>query len=994
MLDFLVLGSVEARFGDQPVKLGRRHERRLLGLLLLEAQRPIATERLLDLVWDGDPPRSARTVMYTHISRLRSILRPSGVGLLANGGGYLVDVDPRHVDLHRFVAMIDRARQLTEAASRAEALADALRLWRGPLMSDVADDHLRRRVGAGIEELRLTAIESLAEAWLAEGQYELAAVDLVDLVERHPTRERFVCLLMTALYRAGRQIDALTCYHVSRERLRSEFGVDPGPELANLHLRVLQNDPLLANPPTTTPAVLSRRLAKPAAVRVGARQLPRDLVDFVGRDEPLGHLISAIPGPALVGSAPSVVLAIDGMAGVGKTALAVHAGHLIGDRYPDAHLYLDLRGHSDQAPLEPATALDVLLRQIGVQGEHLPEGLPARVARWRRELAGRRVLLLLDNVATSEQVDPVLPGVDGCLTLITSRRRLVGLDGAQPLSLDVLTTEESFDLQRRIVGDRIAADPEGAAEVTRLCGQLALAIRLAAARLAHRPAWTVGDLVARLRSARPAPVALTAEGRSLPAAFALSYDQVGDSEQRMFRLLALHPGTQLDVHAAAALADLDLDQAASLLDELVDSHLLHEPTAGRYQLHDLMRAYAQGLLRTRETPDESRGAIERLLDCYLHTAVAASTPLEVVSFDYDLGPAPRHMVGPLDAAGARQWFNEERANLVASISAAQEFALDEHAWKLTRALWRYVFEVGHIDDLIRTHVIALRCAQRSRNRRGAAVTRNYLASGYNQVGRLVEAEDHLRAVLAYNIENGNRPREANTQYLLAGVVHWLGRYPEAMDLLHRSNQLRAEVGDEVGVGFGYTMLGEICTTLGRLDEALDWNQKGLDILRRLGQPYTTTVAHAHLGATFLAMGRLTDAEHHLNRSIDMKRSVGAAVGESVVLNNLAVLDRMRGRHDPALDRHLDALAAAQHGGERIHECLIRNSHGVTLRMAGDVEAALSQHRQALAMALEMRIPVEEARALAGLADLVANTDPGAAADHREQALRIFKQVGV
>ncbi|HTF06850.1 MAG TPA: tetratricopeptide repeat protein, partial [Asanoa sp.] len=781
-------------------------------------------------------------------------------------------------------------------------------------------------------------------------------------------------------------IDALTCYHDTRVRLRADFGVDPGPELAQLHLRVLKNDPTLE---TTTPP---RRLTTGAAPPGDApRHLPRDLADFVGRDEALRQLTASVSAPATVTAGASVVLAIDGMPGVGKTALAVRTAHLVADRYPDAHLYLDLHGHSERAPVEPAKALDALLRQLGVPGEQIPEGLAARAGRWRRELAGRRVLLLLDNAATSEQVDPLLPGADGCLTLITSRRRLVGLDGAAPLSLDVLTAAESADLQLRIVGDRISADPEGAAEVGRLCAHLALAIRLAAARLAHRPAWTVQDLVDRLRSARPAPAELTAEGRSLPAAFALSYDHVTDPERRMFRLLGLHPGMRFDIHAAAALADLDLDEAAGVLDGLVDAHMLHEPAVGQYQLHDLMRAYARGLLQTQETPDQRRGAVERLLDCYLHIAVAASTPHEVTPVDYDLGPAPRYAVALVDAAGARQWFGVERANLVASIRLAEEFALDEQAWKLTRALWRHVYETGHTDDLLTTHLIALRCTLRSRDRRGEAVTRNFLASGYNQLGRLVEAEDHLRAVLAYNVASGDRYREANTQYLLAGVVHWLGRYPEAIDYLHRSNKMRGEVGDEAGTGFGYTMLGEICTTLGRLDEALDWNQRGLDILRRLGQPYPIAIAHAHLGATLLAMHRLDEAEHHLHRSIELKRSAGARIGESGVLNNLAVLDRLRGRHDSALDHHLRALTAAQDGGERIHECVIRNSYAVTLRLAGDLEAARAQHRQALAMALEMRIPVEEGRALAGLADLAAGDT---AADQRNQALQIFSRLGV
>ena len=947
---------------------------------MLEAPRPISTDRLLELVWDDEPPPSARGVIHTHVSRLRSVLRHHDVALVAHGDGYLVNVDKRHVDVHRFVAMTYRAQQLTDAAPRVAALAEALSLWRGPLMSDVAGEQLRQRVGASLEQLRLTTLEQLAAARLSDGQLDRVVVDLVELVEQHPTRERLVCLLITALYRAGRQIDALTCYRSTRDRLRSEFGVDPGPELVQLHLRVLQNDPTLGTPVPNTPPRLSEPVARAGAPRQLVA-LPRDLVDFVGRDEELRRLLGSIPAPARAAAAASVALAIDGMPGVGKTALAVHAAHLVANRYPDAQVYLDLHGHSERAPIEPATALDALLRQLGVPGEQIPEELQARVDRWRRELVGRRVLLVLDNAATSAQIDSLLPVAAGCLTLITSRRRLVGLDGAQPLSLDVLTPRESIDLQLRIVGDRISADPQGAADVGRLCAHLALAIRLAAARLAHRPAWTVQDLITRLRSARPAPAELTAEGRSVPAAFALSYDHVTDPEQRMFRLLSLHPGSQLDVRAAAALADLDLDEAARVLDGLVDAHMLQEPSAGRYQLHDLMRAYARGLLQTQETPDQRHSAIERLLDCYLHIAATASAPRELIPFDYNLGLPPRYALGPLDVPGAWQWFTLERPNLVASIRVAEDVVLDEHAWKLTRALWRHLFEAGHTDDLVATHLVALRCALRSQDWRAEAITRKFLASGYDQAGRLVEAEEHLRAVLAYDVAGEDRAREANTQYLLAGVIHRLGRYTEAMDYLHRSNNLRGEVGDEVGVGYGYTMLGEICTTLGRLDEALEWNQRGLEICRRLGQPYTTAIAHGHLGASLLALGRLDEAEHHLRRSLEIKRSAGAVVGESGVVNDLAVLDRMRGLHDSALDHHVRALASAHGGGERVHECEIRNSYAVTLRLAGDLDAARSQHRQALAMAVEMRIPVEEGRALAGLAEALRRHRP----ERRRQA---------
>ncbi len=988
---FGVLGPLWIREQAGRTPVPARRDRVVLAVLLLAANRVVEPDRLVDALWGDAPPSTARAQVHSCISRLRRLLPEDA--LHTEPSGYQLRVGPDELDCFVFETTVAKARALSVAGHAEQAAAayrSALALWRGAAFADVDSPAVRAARGR-YEEQRWRVTEECLDLELGLGRATDLVAELTDLVHRHPTRERLRGQLMLALYRAGRQADALAAYREARRELAETLGVEPGTDLAELHRRILRQDPDLGDP-AQVGAPLPEAPVEPA------RCLPRDIADFTGRDALLAQLMAAVPDADRVGDVPSVIHAIDGMPGVGKTALAVHLAHLVADRYPDAQLHVDLHGHSDRAPLEPAAALDTLLRQLGIPGERIPDGLEARVARWRSELAGRRVLLLLDNAANSAQVTDLLPGGSGCLTVVTSRSRLAGLDGVRPVSLDVLTPGEAVALQRRIVGDRIAAAPEAAAEVARRCGYLALALRLAAARLAHRPAWSVPDLVSRLGDVRPALHEIAAEGRDVTAAFALSYEQLTAPAQRLFRLLGLHPGSTFEARAAAALADVEVSEAALTLDRLVDAHLVEEPTTGRYRLHDLLREYARQLAESGEPDAERAAAVHRLLDYYMHSAIAVSPPLETYRFDYRLADPPPRQALPArtapDQEAAFAWFAEERANLVAAIRLAAETGSDCHVWRLTRASWRFLFLSGHTDDVIATHLLALRCAERSGDRYAAAVTRNYLASGYFRQGRYAEALDQLLAALAYMRESGDRSGEANALYLTGTVLERLCRYPEALDYLEQSAAAREEEGNQLGVALAYSVIGVIYTAQGRYAEALDRHERCLDIVRRVGTRFTEGIAYGHIGVALLRMGRLAEAERNLLRALDLKRRSNNEVGEAEVVNDLAVLHRVRGNLDAALACHRDALRMVTAGGDRSTECATRNAYGVTLRLAGDVAEAREQHRRALAMAGRIGNPIEEGRALHGLAELDHATDPAAAEERWRDAWKIFNELGV
>ncbi|MGV9567159.1 BTAD domain-containing putative transcriptional regulator [Streptomyces sp. NPDC003480] len=595
MLECRVLGLLEVWCGLDRLGLSGRKRQTVLGALLLADGEPVSLNRLIDTVWEHRAPATAAKQIRNVASDLRGTHPEIAERLTLAGDGYRLALDGWRLDARTFTEQVARARHHRDEGRLSQALEEfraALGLWRGPALTGLESPALRAQT-AVLEELRLAAMEERVELELAQGRHESVIGDLSAWVAENPLRERLVAQLMLALYRSGAQARALTVYEETRRILRRELGVSPGAELRELHHRILRSE--------------GRPSARPA---LATNNLPSAAMHFTGRAFEMRTLSEVAHGYADGGRPPSAapaVVAIDGMAGIGKTALAVHAAHAFTPLYPDAQLFVDLGGcAADGRPLDPAVALGTLLTAFGFPPDEMPEGLAERSATWRRVLAGRRALILLDNGADTQQILPLLPGVPGCLTIVTSRTRLTDLIATCHLTLREMTSAEGRDLFGRMVGtQRAAAEREAVDTVVDGCGRLPLAIRLAAAKLRHRTSWSVAHLASRLARRRQRLATLEAEDGGLVEVFRQSYLGLSRAQRHVFRLLGQLPVDHIETYTVAGLAGISLEQADALLESLVDAHLLGTSIPGRYVIHELLHAYAGQLAA--ETPAADPG---------------------------------------------------------------------------------------------------------------------------------------------------------------------------------------------------------------------------------------------------------------------------------------------------------------------------------------------------------------------------------------------------
>uniref|UniRef100_A0AAU1LUD1 Winged helix-turn-helix domain-containing protein n=1 Tax=Streptomyces sp. NBC_00148 TaxID=2903626 RepID=A0AAU1LUD1_9ACTN len=587
-MDFLVLGPVEVRESGVSVRLSGMRRRRLLALLLLNARHAVSMDFLVDELWQ-DPPASARHQVHNAIRDLRAALAgPAGAGLITVDVGYRLDVPAGAVDAHRFTDGVRAARAARREGRDAEAmrlLQAAVDLWRGDAFDGI-DCPSVTAAAAGLDEQRLSAVEELMELRLAAGETGSLVAELSALTARYPLRDALRGSLMLALYRGGRQADALAVYGEGRRLLADELGLEPGPRLRRLQAEILADAPRVQRR-TPAPARPAPATARP----VQDNYLPRDLPDFTGRTTELALLDRAV-GDRTAGSPRTVV--IDGMGGIGKTALAVHFAHHRTPDHPDGQYYVDLHGFSPaRAPLAPEEALGVLLRSDGAAPDALPAGLAELSAIWRSRLAGRRALLVLDNAADAAQVAPLLPGTGDTLALITTRRKLTATDGALSLPLGALGTADAETLFRRIAGD--ACTGASLTRTVALCGHHPLALRIAATRLRDRPSWTVPDVTARLCTSAGRTAFLRTADRDLMSVLALSYEQLPYEAQEFIRTLALHPAAVHDIPQACAATGLAPSAVECLFDTLLDHNLADEPSPAHLAIPPLLRDCAHTL---------------------------------------------------------------------------------------------------------------------------------------------------------------------------------------------------------------------------------------------------------------------------------------------------------------------------------------------------------------------------------------------------------------
>ena len=776
--------------------------------------------------------------------------------------------------------------------------------------------------------------------------------------------------------------------------------------------------------------------AKSGGSAGAGRQLPADLATFTGRGRELRAIVDGI-GEVPAGGPTVVISAIDGMAGVGKSALAVRAAHLLTDRFPDGQLFLDLHGYTQgMVPREPADALASLLTLLGVPPGKIPAELDARAAAYRVRLAGTRTLVLLDNAASEAQVRPLIPGDAGCLVLITSRRRLKALDSTQSVALDVLPELDAVALLRALVEpSRAPAQDPGWAQVAELCGYLPLALRISAALIRHRPAWTLGHLADKLRAAPLDLDSFTDGERDLAAVFNLSYQTLDAGQQRLLRRLGLSPGADTDAYATAALLDTDPARAERLLQDLVDHHLLSEPAAGRYQMHDLIRAYAHTQTTTLDPEPERELALDRLLHYYAHTAQTASHLTNRFPRPASGGPAPAYMPDLSDPDSAREWLRVEQPNLDAAFTHAHTHHLDAHTIALAAGLadflhtdgpWARALDVHHTaadaaERLGRpaAHATALTDLGRARSQTGDypgaghALTRaveiyhgidhhlgeatalTALGRVRGQTGDYAAAVDALTQALRIYHGIDHRLGEATALTALGRVRYMTGDYPGACDELGRAAEICRATGHRISEATALTDLGNAREMTGDYAGAGEAALRALEVHRALGHRLGEAGALATLGGVRQRTGDYPGADDAVTRGLEIYRALGHRLGEAYALTILGRVRFQAGDYPGACNTLNLAMEIYRETGERGNEAWALNHYAAAIAATGDRTRALALYQQALAMNQELNKPDDEAISLEGIADhhlIAGKTIQGAT--HLRQALGIYQRLGI
>lgn len=693
---FCVLGPMRAWRDDIEVDLGSPQQQAVLAMLLLREGRLTLSSELISAIWGADPPRAAAGTVRTYISRLRRSLESgvdSAVRIDSFGGGYALEVDPAALDHTLFHLHISRAREARKNADPAavdESLREAIALVRGTPLAGVPGPYAEIQRSAILQALLSARAHRLA-ATLELGQHSEAVAELSTLTTEYPLREQFRELLMLALYRSGRQADALAVFQSVRRRLADDLGIDPGPRLQSLHQRILDNDPNLFQ--LTTIRAPSR--SSTFTTWLTPRQLPADLADFTGRDRVLAEITEALTRPDAV-----PVVAIAGMGGVGKTALAVHAAHGVRDHFPDGQVFVQLDALGD-SPAEPRDVLANLLRTFRPIAEPLPETLGERAALWRTMLSGRRVLIVLDDAAHSAQVQHLLPATPGCAVLVTGRRRLMDLPGSDWITLDVFEPDEALTLLGRMAGhDRVAAEPRAARNLVAACSHIPHAVRCGGARLIARPDWSIADFERRVTEEMSQLTKHYEDSLAITDPFARGFQQLDAEQVRAFRLLAVPDGQEISTAAAAAMLELPEAVAETLLESLANVHLIEAGVRGRYRYHGLVRWFARHRAFIEDGGPAGLAALGRLLRFYHATARNSLMPLDTLTFA-PRSPEPGEGLTFATRREAAAWLLLERDNISATArqAAAQATMLSPEAVhalrRLTPLVRRFDIDASH-----------------------------------------------------------------------------------------------------------------------------------------------------------------------------------------------------------------------------------------------------------------------------------------------------------
>lgn len=1025
-MEFRILGQVELWADGKRYDLGSRKERGVLAVLLWEL-RPVPAETLISRIWGSEPSDSALKSLYENVSRLRRSLRSAGgtgQELSQRSGSYALCVSRQDVDVWQFRSLRDQARAAAAGGDYGRAfdlLDTADTCWRGiPL--DGLDGDWAEGVRVALDEERLAARLQRIKSGLHMDRHVELVGEIAAMVRQQPPNEDLLDLYFRALYGAGRKAEALSAYVEAEHRWREGYGGDLGQALRDLHRLMLRDDPTLSAAPPAQPA--DRRLVTDAST------MPRDNPDFTGRAAELATLASWLDSDETRSSVPIVVMS--GMAGVGKTALAVHAAHRLHKRYPD-QLYLPLRTHqNDGEPLAPTAALGTLLRMLGVPDKVIPADLEDRAALWRFKLTDRRALILLDDAFDADQVLPLLPGVPGCLVLVTSRRRTLNLPGMLSLPLRPLPLADALEHFARAAGAHIdvPADKAAAASVVRLCGRVPLEIQVAGSRLRGHPAWGVSDLASRLRDIRSID-------RDMNAALALSYRYLTAGQQRLFRWLALHPGDSFSTHAARAMAGGDSPAGAVQgLEVLLDFHLIEEPTPGRFTLHTLIREYAADLTEAVDTEPDRQAATQRLLDYYV--ALADRADQMIHPFAKRIEVRGMLTAPSLPTLRTRREclasLHAEKTSMLAVARHAAAKGWPVHAGLLAHLLGGFLDTWGDWTAAIDLHRRAIAAWRATGDASGEATALTDLAFVLCRTGQHAEAADRARDGLAVARAASDKACEATALDTLGIIFSLSAMYMEALACHDQALAIRRDLGDRHGEADVLSHSGMSAARLGRQRYALRRAELALTAYRELGDLQGATNALNNLGGLQQDAGCYDEALVSYQQAKAAFLEMGDRQGEAIALSNIGDIHRLSGSQRNAVVDYRAALDIFRAIGDRRSEAETLNGMAAAFSHTGDLRAAIGHYEKALALAIELaerhaqatshlgigevRLaekhylsaaddyraalklsrdiadPVHEARALYGLGHAVLHTEgPMAARDHWRAALATFEATG-
>ncbi len=998
-IEFRLLGRLVVRRGEAEVAIPSGKQRVLLAALLLNANRFVPAGELAAVLWDTAIPPTAQASLRNHVKRLREALGDADHRRISTvEGGYMITAAAAELDIAQFeelAAAGHRAARAGQWSSATAQLSAALALWRGQPLSDVQSDTLALRQLPRLLEQRLLATEARIEAEIHLGCHAEVITELRQLVAAEPMRERLHGLLMLALYRNGQPAEALAAYRAVRAVLNAELGIEPAPLLRELQQQILRGDPGLAA--MGTQGTVN---AGPAGTRAGAvpRQLPAAVACFTGRDTELAALTGLLEAQSGVRPPAVVISAIGGTAGVGKTALAVQWAHQVSGRFPDGQLYMNLRGYDPHEPVLTTDALAGFLGTLGVPGPEIPDGAEDRARLYRSKLAGRRVLVLLDNARDGDQVRPLLPGDPSCVAVVTSRDALAGLvaaDGARRLDLDVLPLADAVALLRSLIGPRADADPGAVAALAVLCARLPLALRIAAELATARASAPLAELVGEIAASRLDSLDAGEHRADVRAVFSWSVRQLSDDAAEAFALLGLHPGADLDVHATAALTGTTTGQARRVLGRLQRASLLQVAGAGRYGMHDLLRAYACEQAAAGDTGGQCQQALTRLFDYYLAAAAAAMDVLL---------PAEAHRRPRITAAAAvvpvmpgeadaRAWLDTERANLVAVIAHCARHGWPRHVAGLAGTMFRYLMTGSHLPEALTIYGHALQAARLSCDVAAEASALGGLGGICVGKGQFRDAVGHYQAALERYRQCGDRVGQGRILQNLGITEHQLHNYRSATGYYREAMAAYKDARDRLGVAGTLANLASAEAELGLHDEAVEHLRRALPVFRDEKDRFREAETLSRMGDLSLRRGQLTEAVGFFEQSLTLYRRIESRIGVADELLNLGEVSLRQGEYEHAIGYLRQALAQFRQTGGQYGEIITLRSLAEALHGAGQPAAARAELAAALELARGTGNTYQQASVHRDLAESHHSAGEDEQARHHwTQALTLYTQL--